>query len=85
MDQTILGTGCETGIPLKSLGCRKASIIRILKGIEFERFRKEAGLNSFNLTPKKWINATNAIGIHSKSGRHGGTYAHKDLAFEFGS
>ena len=55
------------------------------KGVEFDRFRKEAGLNSFNLTPKKWITATNAIGIYSKSGRYGGTYAHKDLAFEFGS
>jgi len=55
------------------------------KGVEFDRFRKEAGLNSFNLTPKKWINATNAIGIYSKAGRYGGTYAHKDLAFEFGS
>ncbi len=55
------------------------------KGVEFERFRKEAGLNSFNLTPRKWIEATNAIGIVSKSGRYGGTYAHKDLAFEFGA
>jgi len=55
------------------------------KGVEFDRFRKEAGLNSFNLTPKKWITATNAIGIYSKAGRYGGTYAHKDLAFEFGS
>lgn len=55
------------------------------KGVEFDRFGKEAGLNSFNLTPKKWITATNAIGIYSKSGRYGGTYAHKDLAFEFGS
>ncbi len=55
------------------------------KGVEFDRFRKEAGLNRFNLTPKKWIEATNAIGIISKSGRYGGTYAHKDLAFEFGA
>lgn len=55
------------------------------KGVEFDTFRKEAGLNSFNLTPKKWIEATNAIGIIAKSGRYGGTYAHKDLAFEFGS
>lgn len=46
------------------------------KGVEFDTFRKEAGLNSFNLTPKKWIDATNAIGIISKSGRCGGTYAH---------
>ena len=55
------------------------------KGVEFDTFRKEAGLNNFNLTPKKWIEATNAIGIVSKSGRYGGTYAHKDLAFEFGA
>ncbi len=55
------------------------------KGVEFDTFRKEAGLNNFNLTPKKWIEATGAIGIISKSGRYGGTYAHKDLAFEFGA
>ena len=56
------------------------------KGGEFETFKKEAGLNSFHLTPRKWIEATNAIGIYSKSGRYGGgTFAHKDLAFEFGS
>jgi hypothetical protein len=56
------------------------------KGSEFETFKKEAGLNSFHLTPKKWTEATNAIGIYSKAGRYGGgTYAHKDLAFEFGS
>ena len=55
------------------------------KPVEFDTFRKQAGLNSFNLTPKKWIEATNAIGVISKSGRYGGTYAHKDLAFEFGS
>jgi hypothetical protein len=54
------------------------------KPVEFDTFRKQAGLNSFNLTPKKWIEATNAIGLISKSGRYGGTYAHKDLAFEFG-
>lgn len=56
------------------------------KGGEFETFKKEAGLNSFHLTPKKWIDATQAIGIQSRAGRYGGgTYAHKDLAFEFGS
>jgi hypothetical protein len=54
--------------------------------VEFERFKSEAGLNRFSLSPKKWIDATNAIGIYAKSGRHGGgTYAHKDIAFEFGS
>ncbi len=53
--------------------------------IEFEGFRNKAGLNSFVLTPKQWIEKTNAIGIISKSGRYGGTYAHKDIAFEFAS
>jgi len=55
------------------------------KGIEFDAFRNESGSNSFTLTPKKWIEFTNAIGIISKSGRYGGTYAHKDIAFEFAS
>ncbi|MFI3315373.1 MAG: KilA-N domain-containing protein [Rikenellaceae bacterium] len=55
------------------------------KSIEFDAFRNEAGLNSFVLTPQRWIERTNAIGIISKSGRYGGTYAHKDIAFEFGS
>ena len=56
------------------------------KGSEFDTFKKEAGLNSFRLTPKKWVDTTNAIGIQSRAGRYGGgTYAHKDLAFEFGS
>jgi hypothetical protein len=55
------------------------------KGIEFDAFKNEAGSNSFTLTPKKWISATNAIGIISKSGRYGGTFAHQDIAFEFAS
>ena len=55
------------------------------KHVEFDTFRKQAGLNSFNLTPKKWIEATDAIGLISKSGRYGGTFAHKDIAFEFAS
>ena len=55
------------------------------KPLEFEGFRKQAGLNSFVLTPKRWVAATNAIGIISKSGRYGGTYAHHDIAFEFAS
>ena len=55
------------------------------KGIEFDAFRNSSGLNSFTLTPKQWIEKTNAIGIISKPGRYGGTYAHKDIAFEFGT
>ena len=53
------------------------------KPVEFDGFKKEAGLNSFTLTPKQWIETTGAIGIVSKSGRYGGTYAHQDIAFEF--
>jgi hypothetical protein len=56
------------------------------KGNEFVTFKSQAGLNSFNLTPRKWIEATNAIGMVSKAGRYGGgTFAHRDIAFEFGS
>jgi len=55
------------------------------KPLEFEGFRKQSGLNSFVMTPKKWIESTNAIGITSKPGRYGGTFAHKDIAFEFAS
>jgi len=53
------------------------------KSIEFDAFKNESGSNSFALTPQKWIDATNAKGIISKSGRYGGTYAHRDIAFEF--
>lgn len=55
------------------------------KPLEFERFRNEAGSNYFVLSPQRWIEATNAKGIISKSGRYGGTFAHKDIAFEFAS
>ena len=55
------------------------------KPLEFERFRTEAGSNYFVLSPQRWIEATNAIGIISKSGRYGGTYAHREIAFEFAS
>lgn len=53
--------------------------------VEFDGFKKIAGLNSFTLTPKQWIEKTKAVGIISKAGRYGGTYAHKDIAFEFAS
>ncbi len=53
------------------------------KPLEFEGFRNRAGLNSFVLTPAQWIETTRAIGIVSRRGRHGGTFAHKDIAFEF--
>ena len=53
--------------------------------IGFDGFRKKAGLNSFILTSKQWIEKTKAVGLISKAGRYGGTYAHKDIAFEFAS
>jgi len=55
------------------------------KPIEFDRFKSEAGANAFTLSPQRWIKSTNAIGIVSKSGRYGGTFAHSDIAFEFAS
>ena len=55
------------------------------KPLEFEGFRNRAGLNSFVLTPRQWIESTAAVGLISKSGRSGGTFAHKDIAFEFAS
>ena len=56
-----------------------------LKGVEFDTFKNEAGSNSFTLSPSKWIKSTNATGLISSSGRYGGTFAHKDIAFEFAS
>ena len=55
------------------------------KPIEFDGFKKQSGLNSFILTAKQWIEKTGAVGLISKAGRYGGTYAHKDIAFEFAS
>src|SRR3989344_3648081 len=53
------------------------------KMVEFDQFRTKAGSNSFVLSPQKWIESTNAIGLISHSGKYGGTFAHKDIAFEF--
>ena len=55
------------------------------KPVEFDGFRKQAGLHTFTLSVKEWCEKTNAIGIYSKRGKYGGTYAHKDIAFEFAS
>ena len=55
------------------------------KGVEFDAFFHEAGSNAFTLSPQRWVEATDAIGIVSRSGRSGGTYAHKDIAFKFAS
>lgn len=55
------------------------------KVVEFDHFKSEAGLHTFTLSAKEWIEKTNAVGIYVQAGRYGGTYAHKDIAFEFGS
>lgn len=56
-----------------------------LKGVEIDSFKAEAGTHFFTMSPQRWIKETNAIGIISKSGKNGGTYAHPDIAFEFAS
>ena len=55
------------------------------KVVEFDHFKQQAGLHTFVLSASEWIEKTNAIGIFVKKGRYGGTYAHKDIAFEFAS
>ena len=55
------------------------------KVVEFDHYKSEAGLHTFTLSAKEWIEKTNAVGIYVQAGRYGGTYAHKDIAFEFGS
>ena len=55
------------------------------KVVEFDHFKSEAGLHTFTLSAKEWIESTHAIGMYVQAGRYGGTYAHKDIAFEFGS
>lgn len=70
---------------IEYLGIWESLYNPLFNPIEFEGFKKEAGLNAFTLSPQKWVNATNAIGIVSKAGRYGGTYAHKDIAFKFAS
>lgn len=70
---------------IEYLGIWKTLYNTDFKPLEFEGFKKEAGLNAFTLSPTKWIESTNAKGIIVKSGRYGGTYAHKDIAFKFAS
>jgi hypothetical protein len=67
------------------LVCGKRYIIPVFNSPEFEGIKNAAGLNRFILSVKQWIEKTNSIGIIAKAGRYGGTYAHKDIAFEFAS
>ena len=85
-DDTMLYSWMRSRNTVEFLGVWEQIHNLLFKGNEFVTFKMQAGLNSFNLTPKKWIEATNAIGFISKAGRYGGgTFAHKDIAFEFGS
>lgn len=81
----VIGNWLRNRNTIEYLGIWESLYNPTFKPLEFEGFRKEAGLNAFTLSPQKWINTTNAIGIVSKSGRYGGTYAHKDIAFKFAS
>ena len=84
-DESILYNWLRNRNTIEFLGIWEQLYNVNFKPIEFDRFRNQAGLNSFALSPKKWVEATAAIGLYAKSGRGGGTYAHKDIAFEFGS
>ena len=75
----------RTRTTLEFLGTWEIMYNPDFKVVEFDHFRKEAGLPTFTLSAREWIDRTNAIGIYVQSGRYGGTYAHKDIAFEFGS
>lgn len=76
-----MGEDIQSRFKISVKDFEKVYIILLLNPLEFEGFKKEAGLNAFTLSPKKWIDTTNAIGLIAKSGRYGGTYAHKDIAF----
>jgi len=81
----VIGNWLRNRNTIEYLGIWESLYNPNFKPLEFEGFKKEAGLNAFTLSPTKWIGSTNAIGIISKSGRYGGTYAHKDIAFKFAS
>lgn len=75
----------RTRTTLEFLGTWEVMYNPDFKVVDFDHFRSEAGLHTFTLSAKEWIAKTNAIGMYVQAGRYGGTYAHKDIAFEFGS
>jgi KilA-N domain. len=75
----------RTRTTLEFLGTWELMYNPDFKVVDFDHFRSEAGLHTFTLSVKEWITRTDAIGMYVQSGRYGGTYAHKDIAFEFGS
>ncbi len=81
-DETIIYNWLRNRNTIEFLGIWELLNNSDFKPLEFERFKSESGLNSFSLSPKKWIEATNAIGIVSRAGRYGGgTFDHKDIDF----
>ncbi len=82
---TVIGNWMRNRNTIEFLGIWESLYNPDFKPVEFEGFKKQAGLNAFTLSPQKWIKTTNAIGFIVKSGRYGGTYAHKDIAFKFAS
>jgi hypothetical protein len=84
-DESILYNWLRNRNTIEFLGIWEQLYNPSFKPLEFDRFKSLAGLNSFTMSPKKWIETTGAIGVYSKAGRGGGTYAHRDIAFEFGS
>lgn len=81
----IIKNWIRTRSTLEFLGTWEKIYNPTFKVVEFDHFKSQAGLASFVLSPTQWVEKTNAIGIFAKAGRYGGTYAHKDIAFEFGS
>jgi len=81
----VIGNWMRNRNTIEYLGIWEILYNQDFKPLEFEGFRRQAGLNSFVLSPQKWIETTGARGIISRSGRNGGTFAHKDIAFKFAS
>ncbi len=79
----VIGNWMRNRNTLEYLGLWEMLYNSDFKPLEFEGFRKQAGLNAFTLSPSKWIKTTDAKGITVKSGHYGGTFAHKDIAFKF--
>ncbi len=79
----IIKNWIRTRTTLEFLGAWEEIYNPDFKVVEFDHFKMQAGLPSFVLSPGQWVQQTNAIGMYVNSGRYGGTYAHKDIAFEF--
>lgn len=84
-NHVIIGNWMKSKDTLEYLGAWEVLNNPDFKLIEFDEFRNNSGTNRFSISPKQWIEKTKAVGVTVKSGRYGGTYAHKDIAFEFGA